>query len=656
MKKIQTKIMLLVILATMGVSVINVILSTLISRDSTTSAIEQTLTETTELAALAAQNMISTYTLTIAEIASSPLLSSPEISLSEKQAFLQTKVDTYYMRFGGMADANGYDSIHNADISAEPFFKAAMQGKNYMSSPYYEGNDMYLVVSAPVISDGSVTAVIYFQCDTSILQSIINGIQIGEDGDAYILDKEGTTIAALETEEVLSRENLIREMASSPNDSYIQELGSIEQKMVAGESGVGRYTYPEDNINYIQGYTSIPGTDGWSVGVTISEDEFLHYAYIGNNVQLAISAVLCIIVILLSALVCRSITGPIVKCAKRLHALSEGDLNSPLPKVKGRDETRILSDSTTHLVTNFKIMLDEIGMVLSSIANGNLTAESEKAHYPGDFKALQEDLQTINNKLNQTLRGITEATAHVSSGSAQVASSSTALSQGSTEQASAVVQLSSTLSDMDKDAKQTALLSEQTKAAVDGAQIQLQESRKHIEDLNEAMDLITSTSNEIRHIIDTIEDIALQTNILALNASVEAARAGESGKGFAVVANEVRELASKSDEATKATIELIQRSITAVSNGSEAVTNVTTSVSEVAVLAEQAANQMDVMAEAVERQTSSINQVNLAVSQISEVVQSNSATAEESAATSEELSSQAIILNQLVGGFTLQRK
>lgn len=656
MKKIQTKIMLLVILATIGVSVINVILSTLISRNSTTSAIEQTLTETTELAALAAQNMISTYTLTIAEIASSPILSSPEITLSEKQAFLQTKVDTYYMRFGGMADTDGYDSIHDTDISGEPFFQAALQGKSYMSSPYYEGNDGYLVVSAPVISDGSVTGVVYFQCDTNILQSIISEIQIGEEGDAYILDKEGTTIAALDTEEVLSHENLIREMASNPNDRYIQELGSIELKMVAGESGVERYTYPEDNVNYIQGYTSIPGTDGWSVGVTISEDEFLHYAYVGNNLQLVISAVLCVLVILLSAFVCRTITGPIVKCARRLHSLSEGDLKSPLPEVKGRDETRILSDSTAHLVTNFKVMLEEIGMVLSSIANGNLTADSVKAHYPGDFKALQEDLQTINDKLNQTLSGIAEATAQVSSSSAQVASSSTSLSQGSTEQASAVVQLSSTLSDMDKDAKQTAALSEQTKTAVDGAQLQLEESRKHIEGLNEAMDQITSTSNEIRHIIDTIEDIALQTNILALNASVEAARAGEAGKGFAVVANEVRELASKSDEATKATIELIQRSIAAVNSGSEAVTNVTASVSEVVVLAEQAASQMDVMAEAVERQTNSINQVSLAVSQISEVVQSNSATAEESAATSEELSNQAVILNRLVGGFKLRRR
>ena len=90
--------MILVILATMGISVINVALSTVISRRSTLTAIEQALTETTDLAALAAQNMIATYTLTVAEIASSPMLSSPEVTDFEKQAFLQTKVDAYYMR------------------------------------------------------------------------------------------------------------------------------------------------------------------------------------------------------------------------------------------------------------------------------------------------------------------------------------------------------------------------------------------------------------------------------------------------------------------------------------------------------------------------------------------------------------------------------
>lgn len=647
--------MVMVILATMGVAFVNVVLSTMISRNSTVSAIEQSLTETTELAALAAQNMISTYTLTISEIASSPVLTDPEASLSEKQAFLQSKVDAYYMRFGGMADAGGFDSFHNADISGEAFFQAALEGKSYMSTPYREGNDMYLVVSAPVISNGTVQGVVYFQCDTNLLQSIITEIQIGEEGDAYILDKEGTTIAAVETEEVQSQENLISEMADNPDDEYIQKLGSIEKKMIAGESGIGRYTYPaEDNAAYIQGYAPIPGTDGWSVAVTLSEDEFLHYAYVGNNVQLLICALLCIIVIVISAFVCRSITTPIVSCAKRLHALSEGDLKSPVPEARGKDETRILSDSTAHLVESFRVMMNEIGSILNSIADGNLTAESVKEHYPGDFKALQASLATITDKLNQTMSGIAQATSRVSEGSAEVASSGMALSQGSIQQASAVVELSGTLSDMDEDAKKTALLSEKTKTTVNNAGAQLQESRQHINELNEAMELITSTSGEIKKIIDTIDDIAAQTNILALNASVEAARAGEAGKGFAIVANEVRELAHKSDEAAKATMNLIQRSISAVSSGSEAVKEVTVSVTAVATLAGQVTEQMDRMAEAVERQTTSINQVNLAVSQISEVVQSNSAAAEESASTSEELSNQAAVLNQLVEGFTLQ--
>ncbi len=647
--------MVMVILATMGVAFVNVVLSTMISRNSTVSAIEQSLTETTELAALAAQNMISTYTLTISEIASSPVLTDPEASLSEKQAFLQSKVDAYYMRFGGMADAGGFDSFHNADISGEAFFQAALEGKSYMSTPYREGNDMYLVVSAPVISNGTVQGVVYFQCDTNLLQSIITEIQIGEEGDAYILDKEGTTIAAVETEEVQSQENLISEMADNPDDEYIQKLGSIEKKMIAGESGIGRYTYPaEDNAAYIQGYAPIPGTDGWSVAVTLSEDEFLHYAYVGNNVQLLICALLCIIVIVISAFVCRSITTPIVSCAKRLHALSEGDLKSPVPEARGKDETRTLSDSTAHLVESFRVMMNEIGNILNSIADGNLTAESVKEHYPGDFKALQASLATITDKLNQTMSGIAQATSRVSEGSAEVASSGMALSQGSIQQASAVVELSGTLSDMDEDAKKTALLSEKTKTTVNNAGAQLQESRQHINELNEAMELITSTSGEIKKIIDTIDDIAAQTNILALNASVEAARAGEAGKGFAIVANEVRELAHKSDEAAKATMNLIQRSISAVSSGSEAVKEVTVSVTAVATLAGQVTEQMDRMAEAVERQTTSINQVNLAVSQISEVVQSNSAAAEESASTSEELSNQAAVLNQLVEGFTLQ--
>ena len=87
---------------------------------------------------------------------------------------------------------------------------------------------------------------------------------------------------------------------------------------------------------------------------------------------------------------------------------------------------------------------------------------------------------------------------------------------------------------------------------------QISESNQKMQEMIQAMQEISDSSNEISKIIKTIEDIALQTNILALNSAVEASRAGEAGKGFAVVAKEVRELAGKSSEASKSTTELIQ--------------------------------------------------------------------------------------------------
>lgn len=655
MKKIQTKIMLMVMAATLGVSIINSMQSVKTTRSSTISAIEKTLTETTELAAATAQNMISTYTLTIAEMASNPTLYDPETSLEQKQEFIQTKVEAYYMRFGGMADAEGYDAVHDVDISGEPFFQEAINGANYMSSPYVVGDDMFLVVSAPVKEGDTVYGVLYFQCDTYILQSIVEEIQIGEEGESYILDKNGVTIACGDKQAVVEQENIIEEAASNPRNHDLQTLAAVEKKMIAGESGIAFYSYEEDHSNNIQGYTPIPGTDGWSVAVTMDEDEFMHDAYVGNRKQIAAAVVLCIVVILISTVLSLSIARPIVRCAERLRGLAEGDLKSPVPEVRSKDEVHILAESIASLIENFRSIVNEVGTVLGAIANGDLTKEAVNADYPGDFGDLQNYLRIINEKLNSTLGGIVEAAVHVSSGAGQMASSSSMLSQGAVEQSSAVEQLSVTMSDMERDAEKTDGSVMGAKEAVDYAGAQLQESGRYIESLNQAMNLIMTSTNEISHIIDTIEDIALQTNILALNASVEATRAGAAGKGFAVVAGEIRELAAKSDEAAKATMELIKGSIEAADGGNEVVEKVTESVTNVVTKSVRIGEQMSVVSEAIQRQTGAIGQVSEALSQISNVVQSNTAAAEESAVTSRELSEQAARLQQLVSGFSLRR-
>lgn len=656
MRKIQTKIIAMVVLATVCVSVIAGTVSTVVTRYSTTSALEKNVLETAELAALAAENMISTYTLTIAEMASNPILVDETASPEEKQAFIQERADAYYMRFGGMTDIDGHDAVHGVDVSEEPFFQAAVQGSSYMSTPYIDGKDIYIMVAAPIRQGEVVKGVLYFQCDTSILQSIIEGLQIGEEGEAYILDKEGTTIAYVDQEAVLNRENVMKEAASAPGDEGLQTVAAIEKKMTLGEIGVERFYYAEDQSNNIQSYAPIAGTDGWSIAVTIDEDEFMRPAEYGNFLQTVICVAACILIIIISMRVSYSIVTPVVRCAKRIQALSQGDLGSPVPQVKSKDETRILADSTVQLVKDFGTIVHEMQDILGAIADGNLSREVSGQSYPGDFAVLWESLRVISEKLNVTMAGIVSASVQVSTGSDQVAATAAALSQGAVEQTGAVGELSGTISNMSTEAKGIAQLTEQAKDVVGEAGEKLQESGGYIDSLNQAMGQITESSDEISRIIDTIENIAFQTNILALNAAVEAARAGTSGKGFAVVAEEVRNLAIKSDQAAKATKELIERSVNAVESGSLVVEKVTDSVTAAAKMAEEAVEQMEQVTKAVEDQTDAIEQVATGIEQISGVVQNNSATAEESAATSQELSSQAAMLQQLVGGFRLLKK
>ena len=349
--------------------------------------------------------------------------------------------------------------------------------------------------------------------------------------------------------------------------------------------------------------------------------------------------------------VMRNVIKPLLIITNKAKPLQEGNLSLDLGYTS-KNELGQLARTLEDSVGLIRQYIEDIDRVMGELAQGNFDVQTS-TRYIGDFSAIETALDSFTVALSDAMDNIVQAEQRVSGHAEQLSSGAQALAQGATEQASAVQELYATVDDLSKSAGRNA---EAAAAAQDSAKLTSQQvslSSDQMEQMVSAMADISDASQQIGKIISTIEDIAFQTNILALNAAVEAARAGAAGKGFAVVADEVRNLASKSDEAAKATKELIESSIAAVTEGGEVVSKVTESLNQTGVYAGHVTSQMNIVVEAVENQTTSIAQVTEGVDQISAVVQTNSATAEQSAAASEELSAEAASLKQLVDSFTL---
>ena len=376
---------------------------------------------------------------------------------------------------------------------------------------------------------------------------------------------------------------------------------------------------------------------------------------IALGVILAVMVIATIIVLRIALTIIKSIAVPAGQVHNALEGFSQGKLDIPVDY----HSTSELGEMCDALRTSQNVLGEVISdtcRLLEEMGNGNFDVRSKDANmYVGSLSSILTSVRAINRGLSDALTQINQSAEQVSAGAEQVSTGAQSLAQGATEQASAVEELSATIAEIANNSRKNAENSEKAAAHSNDAGQSLSESSEYMQQMVAAMERISDSSSEIGKIIATIENIAFQTNILALNAAVEAARAGSAGKGFAVVADEVRNLSAKSDEAAKATKELIDRSIVSVKEGNEIVQKVSAALQATNERAGLVVASVQEITKAAEEESEAIAQVTEGIDQISSVVQTNSATSEESAAASEELSSQAALMKELLSRFKLRQ-
>lgn len=364
-------------------------------------------------------------------------------------------------------------------------------------------------------------------------------------------------------------------------------------------------------------------------------------------ILLIIETIVLVVMIVVSHRFGNWLCNPIIKLAGAAKEVADGKIDVGLIRTNTSNEIAMLQNSFCDMIDNFSLQAKAIHQV----ADGNLCVDVEAK---SSEDVVGNALVKLIHDNNQMLLKVQNTAGEIQMGSSQIAAASQSLAQGSTQQASALEQISTSVTDIADKSRLNADRVDEVTRIVEEAESSLVDGNEKMHEMVIAMGEISDASVNIQKVIKVINDIAFNTNILALNAAVEASRAGEQGKGFEVVAEEVRSLAAHASEASNQIADLISDTIKKVSRGAELTQDTQEALQVISSSIEQIMELSKDVSTVSREQAEMVSQIDKALNQVSSVISTNSAASEECAASSDELSNHAGELTEQLHRFRLK--
>ena len=387
---------------------------------------------------------------------------------------------------------------------------------------------------------------------------------------------------------------------------------------------------------------------------------------------LIITAIVSLLIVVASAFFARSLSRPIARATAFATQVADGDLDQVLD-VKSNDEVGVLAGALKRMVESLKEMIvkseaktreaeDKAEQARLATAQADeAKCQAELAKHEGMIHAAQQ-IEAIVERVSQAAKQLAIQVDSSASGAERQKDRATETATSMEEMNATVLEVARNASQSASDAEDARTMAQNGNKSVAEVVKAIEEVKAQAQGLQTSMGTLGQQAEDIGRIMQVIEDIADQTNLLALNAAIEAARAGEAGRGFAVVADEVRKLAEKTMAATKEVgqaISAIQDGARkSVANTSQAVQSVAKSTSlaeesgqvlgKIVDIVSNTAGQIASIATAAEQQSATSEEINRAVDDISAISNETAQTMAQAAEAVEDLTQQAQELQSLV--------